>query len=421
MISYMQGLDTFNGFVGTVLILLCGLGCALAFAPKRTGVHAAIWGALAADLLVLLMLVAVFRYLSDDSETWHILATQASDFLTGRTEYSVTYVDGKLGYLWIVGGIYAVTGSTPMAPIMLGIVCHLLLVTVIARITALLAPSQPPQAIRRSAYLAAFLPCIVWWTPHILRESLTFMLVATPLYGAMRIVSGRGQRAATLAFTCAALATLIWIRGSLGYMVTIGVVLGVLYVRAGRSRYHTAIRSALIGTGIAAFPFVFQVLSESLGLTEDGIAIVTSELSDIAVSGFPGLVNETNLLRILSVTIPRVLAGPFPWELAPNGVMALAFMELVCWLAIGLGAIRARKAFLPNQLLADRRYLIGLIIVVFAVVIVALAITAGNYGILARFRPIATVVIIPLAGIGFSFTRSPSRSRSQSLSWVSGS
>ena len=76
--------------------------------------------------------------------------------------------------------------------------------------------------------------------------------------------------------------------------------------------------------------------------------------------------------------------------------MLLAMMEFACWAFI---VILAARAIVNVRAEALRRYF-PIFIVLAAVIFTGLVFAVGSYGILARFRPIVTVVLLPVAALG---------------------
>ncbi|MEW1961049.1 hypothetical protein AB0269_01145 [Microbacterium sp. NPDC077644] len=358
------------------------------------------------DVALLLILIATSGELVGDENTWHTLAVQAAQFLNGESSDAVVYVAGKEGYIWIVGALYAVSGPAPLVAIALGIICHALLVVVVAKTTELIADSADAEfarisvAVRRSAYLTALAPSLVWWSPHILRESITYLLVAVAVCWVVHAFVKR--RAAGLIAAALALAILTWIRGTLGLTVSIAIAFALIYIVLGQSRFRLLLRGSLFLGLLLLLQPIQSTLSELLGVSEERVVGTTTELSSIAESGFPGLGGQASLVDVLTVTAPRVLVGPFPWEFSPTAVMLLAFVELACWVLVAVLALRSLSTFRPGGALHDSRGLTSLILVVVVVILIGLALTVGNYGILARFRPMAMVALLPLAAIGLT-------------------
>jgi len=395
-----QGLIGILGLtVWCVLIVLC-----LSRAVKSTRIQSAVLAAAIVDVLVLLTLMLVSRDISGDSIAWHELGTEASEYLTGRERAPVSYVEGKEGYVWILGLIYSVTGPAPIAAIVFSIFCHLLTVVTVAKTTEIVLSSSRLSAAPigaatfRAGLIAALLPSFVWWTPHVLRESLTVSLVSASLLFLSDILVNR--RALLLPLLLGALCVLSWVRGSLGMVVTVSLLASHVYVVVGRSHHRGLLRALLASVLIACIALFGDTFSEALGAAEEKAAGTTDELAAIASSGFPGLGRHAQLTDVIMVTGPRVLVGPFVWEFRVSSVMLLATVELACWLIVVVFAVRGIRLAYRTQALEPISWIFPVALIVAAVILVGLMFTVGNYGILARYRPIATVVLVPFASIG---------------------
>lgn len=406
MTEYLEGFGTLRGIATVLLLVLVGGALIALIARKVTSAKIApmILAAVVFDVGVLLAIVTVLKVLSGDANTWHSLASEAGAYLNGEIGEAVTYVGGKEGYIWILGGVYAFAGPVPMVGMTLGILFHLAVVVAVAKSTELLLESDSvggaggATAVRRAALLAAVLPAIVWWSPQLLRESLTMMLYACVLcFVLLALVR---KKFWPLIVVGLAIGVLTWVRSSLGLILAVATFAVLVYIVAGRSRYHLFFRLILfVGVG-SIFPVLQGTLAGTLNVSESFIVDTTAELSVTASSGFPGLGFGLGIAQVLSITVPRVLIGPFVWEVDASAVMLLAFMELLCWVLVVILSLRSAKYFRKRGALSDSRWLVPAILVMTAIVLIGLTIVVGNYGILARFRPVATVLLLPLAGIG---------------------
>jgi len=391
-----------------MVLILVVLGCiAVAVAAghvRSTSVRGVAGIAALADLLLLLGLIALRPELSGDSLTWHSLAVKAGEYLSGLADEPVGYVSGKEGYIWIVGAIYALSGPVPMAAIVLGIICHCLLVVSVARTAEIVVEETLLEAaavralVKRAAFMAALTPIFVWWAPHVLRESLTLLLVSASICFTLLAIARR--RVWPILVSAASILILAWVRSSLAITVGIALVVGILFALSGRGKYSSLLRAILCVSTVILLPVSQRMLMKVLGLSEERIAAGTGELSAIAASGFPGLSFDSSLPDILRITAPRVLLGPFPWEISTSPVMLLAVTELASWAVFGVLSIRGVVRVRSLAVLAPARWSATILAVVALAVLFGLMFSVGNYGILARFRPISAMILIPLATIG---------------------
>lgn len=383
----------------SIVLCLIFLALALALASKlassvRINLRSPIIACVVIDVVIGVLVRSYIPCLTRDEVTWHALATAAAQAM-GGVGASASYVAGKEGYMWIVGFFYWLAAPAPIIPLVLNLSAHVVTASAVGVSAALLVRDARPTMVRAAgawgAWLIALNPIIFWWAAYVLRESLTMMAVS--LSACAAIWGARKGRSLTLLWALPPLALLYWIRGGLGIGTAAALVIGFIFARLGRSRWRTWL-TVLLGLGLVILAFRgWGMISDALGVSEDRVASGTAELSTIASSGFGGLSSSNSLFSVLTVTFPRVLLGPFPWELSASGVMALAVLDQLCWM-LALLPVAAR--------VIQRRPLPGgswVALVLFGFHLGALALSVGNYGLLARFRPMMTVDLMPMAAV----------------------
>jgi len=409
MVEVTQNIGRFEALALIAILIVAGL--ALAAHLVRTSdcrkVATAMVAAVIVDVAIRLTTYTINPRLLADELFWHTLASAAARYFRGESAMATSSVEGKDGYVWVLGALYAAGGATPLLAIVLNIMAHVLLVGVAARSTRILVDQSDLSApvasrtVAAAAYLTAILPSFTWWTPNVLRETITLLLIASAVMLATKSLASGRAYPMVLAAGCLALLT--WIRGTLGISVTLALMAALMFVWFGRSRYHALLRFvSLVLLVLIGMPIVVAITA-FLDISADNIAIRTAELSETASSGFTGLGSSLDVGSIVRIIAPRVAFGPFPWELTTSGVMLLAAVELACWLLVLFFAWRGIRLTKPRGILHGSRWLIPIYIVVAFAILFGLMFTVGNYGILARFRPIPTIVLVPLAGLGFAW------------------
>lgn len=411
MTSYGSNFATFSAVSTTVLLVIVA-GLTLGTWVRRLKVphlSAVLFATIFLDLILLGAQVTGSQTLIGDARAWHALGALASEYLTGRSANSVSYVEGKEGYIWILGTLYSLSGPAPLVAVFFGISCHLWATVAVASSGDMLAKAADisqelrSQVVLTSACLLCLLPCFGWWAPQVLRESLTLALIATAVYLTLSMFVLRHLW--PIIPLALSLTLLIWVRGGLGAVISTALLIGVLYVVVGRSRYRALFRFAILATAVVVFPWAQPRLSAVFDTVADSAGATTAELSSIATSGFPGLAAQVDLITLLGVTAPRVLFGPFVWEFAPTGVMILAVAELSCWLFVFLLSLKGARRFRSGQVMTGAAWLLPILFIALAALLLGLMMTVGNYGILARFRPLATMLLVPLAAVGLLSTK----------------
>ncbi|MBW4919451.1 hypothetical protein, partial [Klebsiella pneumoniae] len=111
----------------------------------------------------------------------------------------------------------------------------------------------------------------------------------------------------------------------------------------------------------------------------------------------------------------RAFLGPFPWEWRPTPGMLLAVLEGAFWgIALVLSVLYLRRCMSGAATKFQRNASLALMAMTFVMVMV-LAVGISNYGMLARLRPIALPMVIPLAVLALDaaarFSQPPRQTR----------
>lgn len=339
--------------------------------------------------------------LQNDELTWHRLGVQSAAFLVGESFEPVAYVEGKEGYIWIVGALYALGGRSPATAVVFNLCLNALVCIVVMRITQVVANAlgleyvMAHRAMRVSGWAVALTPGTLLWTPAVLRETISVLCTVVILLAALQIKCGR------LLLGHLILAGVAWwvifqVRAEMAFMLLGAVVLALVWAVVSSSTYRLVLRTALIvALGIALL--LYQSAVQAL-LTESSerFSATTMELSTIASTGFPGLSWNNSLAGILIVTGPRILLGPLPWDMTLSGGMLLAALEGAAWLTVLGLALWSMRSFQETD---QSSRLMTVIMVFVACILLGLMLSVGNYGLLARFRPVATVCLLPMAAV----------------------
>ncbi|GHD41712.1 hypothetical protein [Mycetocola manganoxydans] len=415
-IPITQGLSTFEGLASVLVMSIVGFAIVMAVSGsvKSVNIRSACMLALVVTGATLVVLIASGNKLVADEIVWHSLAEEASRFLTGQSNARVDYVEGKEGYLWIIGALYAISGPVPMMAIVLNTLLNALTVVTVARTTEIITKTYPllpeevcRRAVRLAALFAALLPSLFIWAPRVLREAPSTFLISVAVLGTLQVVRTRQTRYAVLAL--GAVAGLAWIRGPVGMALGVALAIGAVLVWSHKSEYRLAIRFFLLIPLLALIAVAWELANTQFGLSAEEVALRNRELASVASSGFAGTAEATGSLgygTILMVNVPRVFAGPFPWEItAVSPVMLLALMEGIIWVAaliLAMRAIYVRRRFVDSSSRAEGGPLVAILTIATLALLATLAVSVANYGLLARLRPMALVIILPLAAIAIA-------------------
>lgn len=420
-------------FVGA--LLCAGGGGAIAWiGARRIGVTVPLVAGMATQAVVTLSLFAIVGLWAPDAITYDQIGRELAGFWQGGPVPTTQIGDGKEGFPAMLGGIYFVFGAHPSGGLALNWAAHaLLIVTVAATAKRLDLP------VVRSAWIAALLPPALLWSGLLLREALTWLLLALITFGLVSYARStlRHQYFLYGAVFVGSVVSLTWIRGTAAIIVGIGGV-AVLLLTSRRRDFVARVLLSLVlvalltprfgelvggylpndepsasvatpgatatepgtddanspGEGLDGDSSVGQEASESVGqeASEDRLAAIRDSLARDSTTSF-GQIQTSNGLAAAAATGSRVLLGPFPWEWQRVGV-PLAVDGLL-WLGLLAGAVagtwRSRT----------RLRLVLLVLVPAGLLLGALVVTSGNYGTMQRLRVQSAVLLIPLAAAGY--------------------
>lgn len=368
-----------------VCVLVGALGT-LAWARYLDVVRPALVG-LVAQGVVTVGLYAVVGLWAPDAIVYDQLGQEFAAFWSGGPEPSAVS-NGKEAFPALLGAVYLVVGTAPAVGLALNWVAHGLLIPALAALACRLdLPS------RLTAWIAALFPPALFWSAFLLREVITWLLIVVYLYAVAGIARGVAVR--NVALMVAALAALMWFRGSAAIILA-GVSMVVLVITANR-------RSVLPRLGVAVVALLVlspRLASLLFGYTSvDEIEAKRTDLSN-ADTGFGGAGDvgvdgavEGGVATSLVDSVMRVAFGPYPWEWPSLG--APFALDGALWLAIlGLAALGWWRA--PN-----RKELLLLVLPALAFS-GALMLTSGNYGTMQRLRLQTSVPLIPVVAAGLS-------------------
>lgn len=369
----------------TVVIVLGVL--LIRWAARRAGVP------VQPALIVLVVLVAVavtlratvgIFFMATDAIVYDSQAMAVADRLHGL-DTDPRIVPGKEGWPFLLGLVYFLAGHVPFAGLIIGCVATALSVVFVAK-TAVVLWGGFSEPLLLLAYLAS--PLVLLFGPSLMRESLCWAATAAACCGAALVVERR-PHGLTL-FVVAVLAFMA-VRLTLGLLLAGALTLLIVLIRLARARRYWWIA----GISIASI-IVFQVggglALDALGFDSDYLEANRQELSEIALTGFdPAPLGSGPLGLLWSATqlLPRLIVGPFPDEWGPEVVWLWVAVTTVVWFAVLFTA-------LVRMYRAPRLWLAVLLVLGTLAVLLGMALTLTNYGIVVRLRGIPAIMLLPL-------------------------
>lgn len=377
-------LATFTMLTLSILIMFA--------ASLRTKYPVALIGAYLVHFAAAIAIYAVWGLWAPDARGYDQKAQEQVAFWAGTSSVAPGNTVGKEGFTLILAQVYQAMGHYPILGIMLNVTVCALTVPVIAS-----AADRMGLSGRRSAWLAALFPPMVLWGGLLLRESLIWLAIAI----VARSLVGLSIRTTFVDIGCLALGLigLLWLRGTAAILVGTAGLLTLIVIRR---RPGPAVIGLLLAGFIVATPLAARIGQITGAYNLDKINMSRTELT-LADSGFAAVSYSDPLgaLKALPTMIPRTLAGPYPWEWAGMNPLfafdAVAWLLLLFWIARGLVRTERRVALV----------LVGPAVAI----LLALAVTSGNYGTLQRLRLLSGIMLIPLAAAGIATAKPQGRSR----------
>jgi hypothetical protein len=364
-------------WIGVALAFgVCSFLCV--YVARRTLCGAITMGTFALHVTVAGIFYNLFGLSSPDARFYQHIATLIAEG-KNLSNVGVGVGAGKEGYLLLLGGVYGVLGVSPLIGLLINSLACALTVPMVAGTAHRLGAS--PQ---RAALLFALFPPTVLWGSLLLREAVTWLLLAVFVWSLVRLserVSPPGV--ATALFS---LGALLWVRGTLVALVAVAGLIGFTLARRGRGMIPM-----LAATGIGYVILAPRLAAVNAGYSLEQINQSRSALSRKGASAFATVdyADPMAVLREAPKLLARVMFGPFPWEWPGLGLTA-AF-STCCWLLIVWWTWRARRR------VSRQRWLL---LMPAAGLLIALALTSGNYGTMDRLRVQAAVMLMPVAAAG---------------------
>ena len=308
----------------------------------------------------------------------------ASLLLTGRVDSETVILDqGKWGWPTVLGVAYRVVGTdNPYVGIAINVV-----IAYLALLLAAAAGCRVWGTRRWTWWMGApfvLSPTVLLFSPSLSRETWVWLSVAIAMHGLIYLVEGR--RLLGLAVLMSGCLIVYWIRTPMA-AILLGAAVGAVVLAWIWRRWGTwPTVVSLVVMAVVGQRLIVVALT-AIGLTPEALFIARDYLAESATTGFAPSDPLTPLG--LAMSLLRVGVGPFPWELRPAPVWGWVLVNWAFWIAVVVAAVVAlRRAGLTATRLA---------LLVFAgVILVGLALSLTNYGIVVRMRATVVIALLPL-------------------------
>lgn len=405
VVTLASGLGSVGGVLGLISAIMASVLVTFVYAQTVRKIR--IWRQVLTSWLLsavaLVALLQIYPQLHDDGPTWHGLAVTVSEFLQGISDDTEGLREGRAGYSWITGMLYAALGHSPALLIVLNFLAQAILIITISKITIRFAVSigsadQRIKMASSAAWILALTPSIFIWVPQILRETIASSIVSLALLGAIAWLQDRRGRYILL--TVVSLGLLFWIRATMASGVIAAFVAAAIMVTPLRTKYSAGIRMGVGGILFAGVLAIIPRLGVSQSLTLESRATDLSYLARTATTAYvdnAGVYSSDPYMAVATVNLPRTIFGPFPWELDASPGMVLALLEAVTWWGAigitGLWLFRRKSSAISEE---SNNGILKVLMIVAAGLLLVCAVGISNYGMLSRIRPAAYVCLVPI-------------------------
>lgn len=346
--------------------------------------------AVAAHVAIALAMYLTVGLWAPDAQLYDRLGALFADGWFGSGNRSVVITPGKEGFPAILAVLYGAIGHFPTLGIILNIALSSALVVIIASTTRALGGPA-----RTAAWVTALYPPFLVWGSLLLREAMSWVLVALIVRALVGMASSDHRQARWIAVLVLATSTLLSIRGTAAILVGASALAAIAFTARNR------ITPLILGTVavVLAGPALAATAGELVGGYDISSVDQTREaLSRDAASAFEvrQFSSIGGLITALPLAATRGILGPFPWEWPGLSFFVIGFgilwWAVVAFLIVGIRTSTERRRLLAPLLPA-------------ATILLVLAVTSGNYGTLTRLREQATVMVLPVAVLGFTHWR----------------
>jgi hypothetical protein len=181
------------------------------------------------------------------------------------------------------------------------------------------------------------------------------------------------------------------VRSTVAALLLLGLGIACIYVICLVRKHWLTLALAIVATAMAAL-YLLQPLLNALGQSAEYLQANRQFISVDATTGFASAPLGSGPLGLITSAVqmvPRIVLGPFPWEVGFSAVWLWVIANDVIWIVALVIMIRR------TRLLSERR-VIAVLIIAGAIVLTGMALTLTNYGIVIRMRGIPYVMILPI-------------------------
>lgn len=327
---------------------------------------------------VAVSLYSTIGLFSPDAVTYNDQAIYLASYWSGEALSPPRVTPGKEGWPTTLAALYFITSPSPFLGLILNAGLTAACVPLILRSSRVLGASQRGA---RRATLFLYLPTPLLWSCLLLREPGTWFFTLLAFLGAAHLIRKKSGALRGLLLITVGLVGCFTFRASLSLILAASIAVATVITR----RANGAARFGILLAAAALTPVAINFASQA-NYTDTEALSHSQQALGRAGSGFSG---GGPLLGFA-----RTLLGPFPWEL--RELSPLYALDWLQWIFILCLAVRAWRRHSPGYFPLFPPL----------AVLVALAVSSGNYGTMIRLRTTALILLLPLVAAYYSKDRS---------------
>ena len=325
---------------------------------------------------------------------------------------------GGADNVWVlVGYVYAVTGRSISAIVVLESACGLAASWLYLGACRLLVP-RPPRFVR---YGMLFFPSFVFWTGLLGKDPLIGLALALSVYGAVAVCAGRGRALVNVGMMVAGVCLCLLFRPHLVLILVPALLAAMLFALRwgpGRSPIGQTERrasgrglqaAAALVIGLAMLQTILSFGMRALGVEKPGldalVARASQERTSLSVSGtggsntgLTGYKSPMDVLLKLPQSLGTLFFRPFPWD-AHNATSAVGAADTLLFIGLCVSVFRGVVRNWRSAWRSDAKPALGFLLVWLAVWILMFLNMTANLGTMVRHRVQIIPVLLTLVAV----------------------
>ncbi|MGO4692091.1 hypothetical protein [Glaciibacter sp. 2TAF33] len=384
--AHLGSAEMLVAWLACVIVFVAGLGLVGFLSMRMLGLArygVTVFTGLVVIGCIITMIFGPF-FLGADGPEYDLQAVDVSLRLHGERLHA-ELTGGKEGWPLLLGAAYSLVGRVPFVGILLNCIAVGVSAVFVASTAKLLWGKFSPTAL----YLWYFgTPLIALLGPSLMREALCWMAISMLAFGAVALARRRAHAVWPILVGAGALFA---VRTSLAVLVITALAMSwMVCILLAKKRYFMVALTMAAGVAIAST--VLGSVLDGLGFSEQFLQANRVYISADATTGFASSSLQPGLLGLLSTAaqvFPRVVLGPYPWEIQLAPAWIWVATNTIAWLVLLILAIRSLT-------FEGRRRVRMVALLAVALLLFGMSLSLTNYGIIVRMRGACVFLLLPL-------------------------